>query len=217
MRHRMSLRSIWIGAIAAAMFAVGIFAARAESTAPTAILPGLIQQVSGGRIGWTFENIGPVLKSAEADSKPVVMVVVAQNCNWCRALLSNALRCPTFNSLAGRAHFVMVDSGIGSSDDAAALVKWLGIRDFPALSVMKVNGKNFSEVVRATGYMDERQLMTILAKTAVGAQNAISRPGLIPGTGSFAPHGCLPGEPPKQENDRPPWAHVITPGWSEYQ
>jgi hypothetical protein len=217
MRRLTFLGSIFISAIVGGMLATGIFAASAEPKTPTAILPALNQQVPGARIGWAFDDIAGPIKMAQSDGKPVVMVVVAKNCGWCMALLSNAVRCPTFNTLAGRAHFVMVAGNGAAPNDAQKMVWSLGISDFPTVSVLNVKGTNISESIRATGYMDESELMTVLAKAGLRSQNADLRLRTSLAIGTFAPRGCLPGEPSKQEKDHPASAHVIAEGWAVLQ
>src|SRR5207245_2446423 len=74
----------------------------------TVIVPLLNQQIPGARVGWSADDVGSAIKRAQVDGKPIVMLVITANCGYCRALLSNALRCPTFNTLAGQAHFALV-------------------------------------------------------------------------------------------------------------
>jgi len=136
----------------------------------------------------------PALKAAQKDGKPVVVVFDDLSLNLSRLFVIHVLRCPTFNTLAGQAHFVAV-APFKVPDDATALAKHLGIHDLPALSNLSVKGQSVNDIVTATGAGDEAQMLQIARKAGLntgtpGPANAAPPLGTIP------PAGCLPTRHP---------------------
>ena len=175
----------------------------------TVIVPLLNQQIPGARVGWSADDVGSAIKRAQVDGKPMVMLVITANCGYCRALLSNALRCPTFNTLAGQAHFVLVSDTEPPGSDARKLVDALRIVSFPATSIIRAKGNDIDEASRVTGYLDERELLVHLAKAGLKPAGANPQPLSTVALGTFVPHGCLPGGSSPQDLERPPSGTIL--------
>ncbi|MBG0807953.1 hypothetical protein IY145_00715 [Methylosinus sp. H3A] len=154
------------------------------------VLPKVAEGVAGQRIGWHFDEIAPALEQASSDGKPLVVVVVTEPCGWCRIVLTHVLRCNGLNSLAGRAHFILLTHERRTSADfrpqhpeAAHFIDLLKIEGFPTVEIVSVKNKEITPVARVAGAATEARLLQFLAdnaalKTATGAAAADAAVGL---------------------------------------
>jgi hypothetical protein len=195
----------------AALAVVVLLGGQAWATGSGAVIPDLALQAPGARIGWTFGDLAGPARAAAADGKPVVVLVTAPGCAWCRAMLANAARCPTFNTLAGKAHFVMVGNREGGA--TGSMVGSFGVDRWPTVLVLTVRGSNAAERARGVGYMDEAALLQVMARGGLspGAANPMAVSSVALGTS--APQGCLPGHAPPPAS--PPAVRVrASNGWA---
>ncbi len=179
-------------------------AAPGLAAGPTAIVPGLSQEIAGVRIGWRYKDLAGLAKLAIGDGKPVVFLFVGGAlCNWCNVEMMNTLRCPTFNTLAGKAHFVILDASDRgpAGDDTRNLLKTLRIQDFPTLSIMSFKASGITELTRITGAAPEQKLIDFFARGGLNATNPRSSAPRSAALGDYVPDGCLPGPAPAKLRD----------------
>jgi hypothetical protein len=192
-------------------------AARAHAAAGggAAVLPALALQRSGARVGWTFGDAAAAARAAGGDRRPLVLVVTAPGCAACKVLAADALRCPTFNTLAGQAHFAMTTTAEGGA--TGDLVRSFAVKALPTVLVLAPNayGAGVAERARGAGAMDERTLMAVMARGGVWSKGTNPlEPGEV-AIGGYAPRGCLPGGLAPAELKRPTPAHVrASDGWA---
>jgi hypothetical protein len=181
----------------------------------SAVLPALSLQRTGARVGWTFGDAASAARAAASDRRPLVLVVTAPGCAACQALAADALRCPTFNTLAGQAHFAMTTTAEGGA--TGDLVRSFSVKALPTLLVLAPNpsGAGVAERARGAGDMDERTLMAVMARGGVWSKAANPLdPGEV-AIGGHAPRGCLPGALAPAGLKRPAAAHVrASDGWA---
>jgi len=140
------------------------------------IIPTLTEGIAGKRIGWEFNDIAATLHRAADDGKPVVVVLVAARCGWCRAYVTHTLRCSAVNSLAGKAHFVLLTDGDKLSAETKDFIeRVLKHEGFPATYVFKVSEKSFSLVVKIDGFVGENKLLGAL-RNPVGPPSTEATP-----------------------------------------
>lgn len=157
--------------VLAILFAmIGAISAPRSEAAPLFNLPPIDRAVPGARIGWAVDERAAVI-AARDDGKPLVMLSMAANCGWCKDLARDTLRCPSFNALAGKAHFLIVDQ----TDDP--LTRSLDIKLWPSISVLKVSNQGITELRRIIGMVDEPTLMGYLAPFGLrpGAPNPLGQ------------------------------------------
>src|SRR5206468_4790720 len=86
------------------------------------LAPRAKMEIRGARIGWRIDDVREAFRAATQDGLPVVVATEGDD----GGLFANVLRCPGFNSLAGRAHFVLIPLPIvDETSDAARLVNAL--------------------------------------------------------------------------------------------
>src|SRR5947209_15331850 len=125
-------------------------------------------EIRGARIGWRIDDVREAFRAAAQDGLPVVVATEGDD----GGLFANVLRCPGFNSLAGRAHFVLIPLPIvDEASDAARLVNALHMD--PAfnsmVAVLDTGGRQVNEVLRINGYADEPTLLLKLAQAGLTA------------------------------------------------
>ncbi len=128
------------------------------------LAPQLKAEIVGARIGWQTSDIRAAFRQAAEDGKPVIVVADGND----GGLFANVLRCPSFNTLAGQAHFVlMLLPIVDENSDAARLVNALHID--PAfkstITVLATTDQRLNEVARLTGYQREGDILARLSKT----------------------------------------------------
>ena len=146
-------------------------------------------EIAGGRIGWRLDDLRVAFRDAAQDGLPVVVATEGDD----GGLFANVLRCPTFNTLAGRAHFVLIPLPVADdSNDAARLLYALRLDPAHASSVvvLDTSAGQVNEIARVNGYISEAKLLRRLTDA-----------GLSPGKrplpletvtlGDKAPKDCL--------------------------
>lgn len=154
-----------------------VFAPRAKS------------QVSGARIGWEIENVRSAFRQSSIDGLPVIIVADGADGGF----FANVLRCPTFNTLAGQAHFILIPLPIADENsDAARLLNALHMDTTfkSTVSVLDLRDRQVNEVLRLTGYHGEADLLAKLEDTGLSP----ARPNPLPlssvALGSEKPRDC---------------------------
>ena len=151
--------------------------------------PRVKSQVAGARIGWEIDDIRAAFRQASIDGLPVVVVADGADGGF----FANVLRCPTFNTLAGQAHFILIQLPIpDETSDAARLVNALHMDPIfkSTLSVLDLRDRQVNEVMRLAGYVGEADLINKLEETGLSP----ARPNPLPFTsvafGSQQPRDC---------------------------
>jgi hypothetical protein len=175
----------WLPPLAAA--ALSLVATGAETAQLPANDAFAAADIAGFRIAWRHD----LRATLEASSQDGLSVVIAAEGDE-GAFFANVLRCPTFNSLAGQAHFLLFKLPIADeASDAGRLVNALRID--PAFSstvaVLRPGGNPFTEIVRARGYRDEASLLAILAEAGLSPRESL--PLERAAVGDAAPRDCL--------------------------
>jgi hypothetical protein len=171
--------------------------APAEADNAVVIVPKLTEGIAGQRIGWQFDDIVLALQAAADDGKPVVVVLIAGRCGWCRAYVTHTLRCSAFNRLAGKAHFVLLTNSEPQRSNLSASTKeFIGrILDYDGYPITRVYtvsaGKSVSLVVKIDGFVNEKKLLGALA-ASVGQPIGGSTPSTSSraAIGSPEPQAC---------------------------
>lgn len=139
------------------------------ASAQTAVIPLLDKEIPGQMIGWTFNEIKPVFTAASNDGKPVIVLFTEmQNINdanfgtYANKMIAHVLRCPTFNALAGRAHFLLIEPSL--NEENGALARHLQIDSYPAISVLRASGTSVNPGTTFSGFQDEVTLLENLKK-----------------------------------------------------
>ena len=150
-----------------------------------ALAPRAPMQIPGARIGWRIDDLRMAFRAAAQDGLPVVVATDGDD----GGLFANVLRCPTFNTLAGQAHFVLIPLPVtDETSDAARVVDALHMDPTfsSTIAVIDMSGAQVNERLRVNGYIDEASLLAKLA-----------------GAGLIADHNPLPldkvalgGKPP---------------------
>jgi|HubBroStandDraft_6_1064221.scaffolds.fasta_scaffold113969_2 hypothetical protein len=182
-----------VSAIAGAVLTCPPLFAQTAASGPEAIMPTLSKEVPGARIGWRYDAV-PTFAAAQKDGKPIVIVFEDLSANWSRLFVVHVLRCPTFNTLAGQAHFLIVAPYL-VTDDATELAKKFGIHDLPALSIISIKGQSINEIFRLTGASDEAQVLQIVRQAGL-SPGPPGQANAAPALGTIAPAGCLPTRHP---------------------
>jgi hypothetical protein len=120
-------------------------------------------EIPGARIGWRIDDIRGAFREAANDGLPVVVATEGDD----GGLFANVLRCPSFNTLAGQAHFILIPLPVADeTTDAGRLVNALHID--PAfrstIAVLDTRDREVHEVLRLTGYLDETALLARLTE-----------------------------------------------------
>lgn len=164
--------SILAGAFGAAL----IFQQAPASAQNSAVLvlPKHDEALPGERIGWRFNDIKGALTQANIDSKPLLIVFVADPCGWCRIFLAHVLRCDGFNALAGRAHFVIStrvrDAAAKPGDeDASRLALLLNVQGYPTAALVSVKDGTIKPLAKISGSPSEAALLDHLSKVGLRA------------------------------------------------
>jgi hypothetical protein len=147
-------------AVAIAGFFALSFQASAQNVQalPTAIIPSLAGELPAIRIGWRMNDFKASLEDAQRDGKPVVVLFVrdvahTNNYPYIRAFFAHVLRCPTFNTLAGSAHFAIVDPTF--SRDYAQLASSFKVDQYPAMFYLTVKATNINIDFSSFGAFNE--------------------------------------------------------------
>jgi hypothetical protein len=177
--------AVWFAATRAETAELAAFAAPALSFTT----PAAMTEISDVQIGWRHDDLQAVFQAAQQDGLPVVVAAEGDD----GALYSNVLRCPTFNSLAGQAHFILLKLPIlNEASEAGRLVNALHMD--PAFSssiaVLRADGFPFREILRVRGYTEEAALLEKLASAGLSP-----RRGLLPlqqaAVGDEPPRDCV--------------------------
>jgi hypothetical protein len=208
-RRIITLGAVAIGIRTAALLATGFAvlasAASGQAQQGTAlILPKHNEAIPGKRIGWYFDDISPALKQANGDGRPVVIVLVADPCGWCRIFLAHVLRCNGFNALAGQAHFAIITetTGVNDSstrDDLAQFRRLLKVESYPAIAMISVKNGTITPVAKITGAGSEASILASFSKAGLavstnsinGGQNAAIGLPMPSACGATAPEATL--------------------------
>jgi hypothetical protein len=132
------------------------------------LAPRAKMEIPGARIGWRIEDLREAFRAAAQDGLPVVIATEGDD----GGLFANVLRCPTVNTLAGQAHFVLIPLPVADErSDAARLVAALHLDPTFSSSVAVLGAKDrqVNEVLRVTGYVDEATLLRKLAAAGLTA------------------------------------------------
>jgi hypothetical protein len=127
-----------------------------------ALAPRAQMQIAGARIGWRIGDLRMAFRAAAQDGLPVVVATEGDD----GGLFANVLRCPTFNTLAGKAHFVLIPLPVtDESSDAARVVNALHMDPTfsSTVAVIDMTGAQINERLRVNGYVDEATLLARLA------------------------------------------------------
>ncbi len=130
------------------------------------LAPRFKMQIAGARIGWRIDDIRLAFRAAAQDGLPVVIATEGDD----GGLFANVLRCPTFNTLAGQAHFVLIPLPITDEhSDAGRLVYALHIDPTfnSTIAVLDTGGRQVNEILRIKGYLDEPALLLKLAEAGL--------------------------------------------------
>ena len=133
-----------------------------------ALAPRAPMQITGARIGWRIGDLRMAFRAAAQDGLPIVVATEGDD----GGLFSNVLRCPTFNTLAGQAHFVLIPLPItDETSDAARLVGALHMDPTfsSTIAVIDLSGAQVNERLRINGYVVEATLPAKLAMTGLTA------------------------------------------------
>jgi len=155
-----------------------------------ALAPLAKMQIAGSRIGWSLGDIPSAFRAAAADGLPIVVVTEGDD----GGLFANVLRCPTFNTLAGQAHFILIPLPIADeTSDAAKLVDALHMD--PAfnstIAVLAAAGGRVNEILRVAGYLDEASLIAKLKPAGLSpGRNPLPLDSIA--LGGQAPRDCAP-------------------------
>ncbi len=135
-----------------------------------ALAPRAAMQIAGARIGWRMDDLRSAFRAAALDGQPVVVATEGDD----GGLFANVLRCPTFNTLAGQAHFVLIPLPVtDDSSDAARVVGALHMDPTfsSTVAVIDMTGAEINERLRINGYVDEATLLTKLASAGLIANH----------------------------------------------
>jgi hypothetical protein len=161
----------------------------AMSSGAPVFAPRPRSETRGARIGWEINDIRGALGRAAADGLPVVVVADPPS----GGVFADALRCPTFNTLAGQAHFILIPLPIADENsDAARLVNALHMDTAfkPTIAVLATRDRQIHEILRVSGYQSESDLLNRFE--AVGLLPA--RPNPLPlasvALGARMPRDC---------------------------
>ncbi|HXT08538.1 MAG TPA: hypothetical protein VN715_16590 [Roseiarcus sp.] len=127
-----------------------------------ALAPRAPLQIPGARIGWRIDDLRTAFRAAAVDGLPVVVATEGDD----GGLFANVLRCPTFNTLAGQAHFVLIPLPVtDESSDAARVIDALHMDSTfsSTIAVIDMSGAQVNERLRVNGYVDEAALLAKLA------------------------------------------------------
>jgi len=125
------------------------------------LAPRAKSQVPGARIGWEMQDVRAAFRQASVDGLPVI--VVADGADG--GLFANVLRCPTFNTMAGQAHFILIPLPIADEEsDSARLVNALHMDTAfkSTIAVLDMHDRHVNEILRVAGYQGEADLLVKL-------------------------------------------------------
>ncbi len=135
-----------------------------------ALAPRAPMQIAGARIGWRVDDLRDAFRAAAEDGLPVVVATEGDD----GGLFANVLRCPTFNTLAGQAHFVLIPLPVtDESSDAGRVVAALHMDPTfsSTVAVVDMSGRQVNERLRVNGYVDEAALLAKLAAAGLVANH----------------------------------------------
>jgi hypothetical protein len=127
-----------------------------------ALAPRAAMQIAGARIGWRMDDLREAFRAAAVDGLPVVVATEGDD----GGLFANVLRCPTLNTLAGQAHFVLIPLPVtDDKSDAARVVDALHMDPTfsSTVAVIAMRGAEVGERLRVNGYVNEATLLAKLA------------------------------------------------------
>ena len=153
------------------------------------LAPRLKSQVLGARIGWEMDDIRTVFKQASLDGRPVIIVADGSD----GGLFANVLRCPTFNTLAGQAHFILIPLPIvDESSDSARLANAMHMDTAfkSTISVLEMRDRQVNEVLRLAGYQGEADLLGRLEDIGFAPMRPNPLPLSSVAFGPQQPHDC---------------------------
>jgi hypothetical protein len=130
----------------------------ALSPQASVLAPGPLHEARGARIGWEVEDIGAAFRRASADGLPVVVVTDPSS----GGLFVNTLRCPTFNTFAGQAHFILIPLPIADENSEAARLANAMHMDTAfksTIAVLAMRDRQVHEVLRISGNLSEGDLI----------------------------------------------------------
>jgi hypothetical protein len=149
--------------------------------------PRTKMQIAGGRIGWRLDDLRVAFREAAQDGLPVVVATEGDD----GGLFANVLRCPTFNTLAGRAHFVLIPLPVADeASDSARLLYALRLDPAHASSlvVLDTSAGQVNEIARVDGFVGEGELLRRLTAA-----------GLTPGAKPLPLESVALGEKPPRD------------------
>lgn len=185
-------------ALFASVVLIGAASSRAETSAldlaalgphDAVLAPRTKMQIAGGRIGWRLDDLRAAFREAAQDGRPVVVATEGDD----GGLFANVLRCPTFNTLAGRAHFVLIPLPVADeTSDAARLLFVLRLDPAHAsgLVVLDTSAGQVNEIARVSGFVGEAELLRRLAAAGL-TPGANPLPRETVALGDAAPRDCL--------------------------
>jgi hypothetical protein len=179
---------LWLPPLAAALLGFATAPAETAELPANALFGALAAaEIAGVRIGWRHD-LRATLEAASQDGLPLVIATEGDGGAW----FANVLRCPTFNSLSGQAHFILIKLPLADdASDAARLVNALHMD--PAFSssiaVLRPGGNPFTEILRARGYLDEASLLAKLAEAGLSPHEPSPLERVA--VGDEPPHDCL--------------------------
>lgn len=141
--------------------------AHAQQLGPL-VLAKATEAVPGKRIGWNFDDIRDVLTNADADGKPVIAVMIADRCSWCRIFLAHVLRCDGLNSFAGKAHFIILHAS-ERDDERKQFMNLLKVEGYPTTAIVSVRNKTITPIGKIAGASSETGIIRLLAAAGVTA------------------------------------------------
>jgi hypothetical protein len=177
---------------------IGAASSRAETSAldlaalgphDAVLAPRPKLQIAGGRIGWRLDDLRIAFREAAQDGLPVVVATEGDD----GGLFTNVLRCPTFNTLAGRAHFVLIPlPARDPGGDAARLLYALRLDPAHASSlvVLDTSAGQVNEIARVVGFVGEDELLRRLAAAGL-TPGAHPLPLETVALGDEPPRDCL--------------------------
>ena len=164
--------------------------ASAASASTRALAPGVSMEIAGARIGWRIDDLPAAFREAVEDGRPIVIVAEGNH----GGLLADVLRCPTFNTLAGQAHFALIPLPVlDEASDAGRLLGALHMdpQFTSTIVVLDTRAGPMHETLRVTGYLDEASLVARLAEAGLVANRnplALDKVAL----GGYPPRNCAP-------------------------
>jgi hypothetical protein len=155
-----ALAALWLSSVAPAsgQDAGDALDLAALSPGTPVFAPRPRSEARGARIGWEIDDLGAAFRRASADGLPVVVVTDPST----GGIFANALRCPTFNTLAGQAHFILIPLPIADENsESARLANALHMDTAfkSTIAVLAMRDRQIHEVLRVSGHQTEGDLI----------------------------------------------------------